>query len=225
MLSYSAPANPSSVESMSYGDAPSAPLARDHAPSLQETDIHRELNQMEELLLDSPRIPLSRRTLVDEDRILEQLDAIRLALPDVIHDALNVVRQKEAILQEAEQYSQEIIASAERRAVQILDEMPLIRQAEMEAAQTRQQLQRECQALREEFLAEMEQLRRQTQQEADDLRQRAIAECHDIQQGADDYADQVLRDMEHRLTTMLTVIRNGRQQLQVQQAHEQSRRT
>ena len=207
-LSPTQPTVSSPIYSMTYGDAPREPMT-------SELDIHRELNRMEELVLDSPRIPLSRRTLVDEEQLLEQLDAIRMALPNVLQEALNVVHQKEAIVQEAEQYSQEIIASAERRAIQMMDEMGLVRQAEIEAAHTRQQLQQECETLREEFLAEMEQIRRQTQQEADDLRRMAISECQDIQQGADDYADRVLGGMERQLTDMLSVIRNGRQQLEV----------
>ncbi|NET49402.1 MAG: hypothetical protein F6K09_11910 [Merismopedia sp. SIO2A8] len=192
---------------MTYGDAPREPIPR-------EIDIHRELNRMEELVLDSPRVPLSRFALVDEERLLEQLDAIRLALPAILQNALNIVHQKDSILQETEQYAQEIIAAAERRAMEILDEMGLVRQAEREASQTRQQLQQECTVIREELLAEMDQIRRQAQQEADDLRQMAIAECQEIQQGADDYAEHVLHDMEQHLTAMLTVIRNGRQQLQ-----------
>lgn len=196
---------------MSYGNFPDESTSSDGLS--RSIDLHRELNRMEELVLDSPRIPLSNRTLIDEDRLLEQLDAMRLALPTVLQEALAIVQQKEAIFQDAEKYAQDIIASAEQRAVQILDESGLVRQAELEAAQTRQQLQQECEVLRDELLADMEQIRRQAQQEADDMRQMAIAECQDIQQGADDYADRVLSNMERQLTDMVTVIRNGRQQL------------
>ena len=200
------------VAPMSYGTFPEEPMSNEGTS--RTIDIHRELNRMEELVLDSPRIPLSNRTLIDEDHLLEQLDAIRLALPVVLQEAMGIVQQKDAIFREAEKYAQEIIASAEQRAVQILDETSLVRQAELEAAQTRQQLQQECEILRDELLAEMEQIKRQAQQEADDMRQMAIAECQDIQQGADEYADRVLSNMEQQLIDMISVVRNGRQQLQ-----------
>jgi type II secretory pathway predicted ATPase ExeA len=45
-----------------------------------------------------------------------------------------------------------------------------------------------------------------------------IAECEDIQRGADEYADRVLSDMEAQFTEMMRVIRNGRQQIQVDSA-------
>ena len=207
------------VAPMSYGTFPEEPMSNEGTS--RSIDIHRELNRMEELVLDSPRIPLSNRTLIDEDRLLEQLDAIRLALPMVLQEATGVVQEKDAIFREAEKYAQDIIASAEQRAGQILDETSLVRQAELEAAQTRQQLQQECEILRDELLAEMEQIKRQAQQEADDMRQMAIAECQEIQQGADDYADRVLSNMERQLLDMVSVVRNGRQQLQGEPSNPQ----
>lgn len=178
-------------------------------------DIQRELNRLEEMILDSPRILLSRRTLVDEEHLLEQLDLVRLNLPTAFQEATEITRHKEEILLEAEQYAQEIIESAERRAAQILDEMNLIRQAELEVQQLRQQAQRECESMHEQTLADIELMRRQAQQEIEELRRQALLECEDIQAGADAYADRVLRDMEHQFSDMIRVIRNGRQQLQV----------
>ncbi|WP_228035577.1 hypothetical protein [Oculatella sp. LEGE 06141] len=194
----------SSNSGVTYGDA-----AR-----IGGVDIQRELNKLEEMILDSPRIPLSRRTIVDEEHLLDQLDLIRLSLPTAFQEASEVVREKEELLLEAEQYAQEIIEAAEQRAAQILDEMGLLRQAELEVQQIQQRVQQECEAAREQTMADIEQMRRRAQQELEEIRQMAIAEAEDIQSGADDYADSVLKDMEQQLLDMVRVIRNGRQQLQ-----------
>lgn len=192
-----------SADGVAYGDA----------TRVGGVDIQRELNKLEEIILDSPRIPLSRRTLIDEEQLLDQLDLVRLALPSAFQEAIDVVQQKEEMLLEAEQYAQEIVEAAERRASQVLDEMGLLRQAELEAAQIRQQVQQDCEAVQEQTMLEIERMRRQAQQELEEMRQMAIAECEDIQVGADDYADRVLRDMEQQFQDMIRVIRNGRQQL------------
>jgi F0F1-type ATP synthase membrane subunit b/b' len=176
-------------------------------------DLQRELNRLEEIILDSPRVPLSRRTLVDEDQLLEQLDLVRLNLPPAFQEATELVVHKEEILQEAEQYAQEIIAAAEQRAAQILNDMGLVRQAEQEAAQIRHQVQIECDAIQQQTLADIDQMRRQAQQELDEMQRRALAECEEIQAGADDYADRVLRDMEQQLSEMMRVVQNGLRQL------------
>jgi len=177
-------------------------------------DIQRELNRIEEIILDSLHIPLTRRTLVDEEQLLDQLDLVRLNLPAAFVEAEEIVLQKEEILRQAEQYAEQIIAAAEQRADQILSEMDIVRQAEMEAQQIRQQVQEECRAIQEQTLAEIERMRLQGQQELVQIRARALEEAEDIQNGADDYADRVLGSIEQQLSDMLRVIRNGRQTLQ-----------
>ena len=177
-------------------------------------DIQRELDRLEELILDSPRIPFSRRTLVDEEQLLDQLDLVRLHLPAAFTEAESILRSKEDILMQAEKYAQDIIEAAEQRAVQILDEIGIVRQAKQEAEALRQQVQAECESVQEQTITEIEQLRRQTQQEIEDMRRQALAECDAIETGADEYADSVLTNIEHQLTDMLRVIQNGRQHLQ-----------
>jgi F0F1-type ATP synthase membrane subunit b/b' len=184
-------------------------------------DIQQELNRLEEMILDSPRLLWSRRTLVDEDQFLDQLDLVRLSLPEAFHEAEEVVRQKDEILNQAEQYAQDMIEAAERRAAQIMNETGIIRQAELEAQQIRAQVQEECEAVQQQTLAEIEHKRRQAQQDLEELRRLAIEECEDIQNGADQYADKVLRDMEAQMAEMTRIIRNGRQQLQINQPEVQ----
>jgi len=172
--------------------------------------VQPELNQLEEIILASPRIPLIGRTLVDEEQLLEKLDLLRLKLPVAFRQAEAIVSQKEEILLQAEQDAEEVIDAAEVRAAQILNEMGIIRQAEREADLIRQQIQQEFDAAQ----AEINQMRYQAQQELKEMRLHAIAECKDIQQGADDYADGVLKNIEQQLNDMLRVIHNGRLELQ-----------
>lgn len=176
-------------------------------------DIQRELNRLEEIILDSPRIPFVGRTLIDEEQLLDQLDIVRLNLPVAFQEAEMIVRHKDEIFQEAELYAEEIIEAAEQRAAQILNEMGLVQQAKVEADQLRKQVQLDCEAIQQATIAEIEQIRYQAQQEWEEMRARAIAERDEILNGADDYADRVLNSIEQQLADMLKVIRNGRQHL------------
>jgi F0F1-type ATP synthase membrane subunit b/b' len=155
--------------------------------------------------------------LIDEEQLLDQLDLVRLNLPAAFQEATEIILHREEVLLEAEQYAQEIIADAERRALHILDEMGLVRQAEMEAQRIRQQVQIECDEMQQQVLVDIEQMRRQAQQELQEMQQMAIAECEQIQRGADEYADGVLQDMEQQFAEMLRIVRNGRQQLHMNQ--------
>jgi F0F1-type ATP synthase membrane subunit b/b' len=167
------------------------------------------------MILDSPRF--LRRTLINEDEFLDQLDLVRLSLPEAFHQAMEIVQQREEILDQAEQYAQEMIEAAQQQATQILNEMGIIQRAEHEAQQIRSSVQQDCDAIQQQTLAEIDRMRLQAQQDLEDMRHRAIEECEDIQIGADQYADQVLRDMEAQMSEMLRIVRNGRQQLQINQ--------
>ena len=192
------------------------PINSSEAPinGARGVDIQRELNRIEEIIFDSWHIPLTRRTVVDEEVLLAQLDLVRENLPIAFEEAEKIVRQREEILLQAEEYAQEIMEAAERRADQILDEMGIIQQAEHEANQIRKRVQQECEAIQEQTMTEIERMRLQAQQELEQMRQIVLAECEDIQNGADDYADAVLENIEQQLNEMLRVIRNGRHQLQ-----------
>ncbi|MEM6255679.1 MAG: ATP synthase F0 subunit B [Cyanobacteria bacterium P01_D01_bin.156] len=176
-------------------------------------DIQDALNQIEESVLDSPRLPVMGRTMINEDDLLDQLDAVRLNLPSAFQEAQQLLEQRNEILSEAERYAQEIVTTAEKQAAAILNETVILRQAEQQAQQLRLQVEQECAALRSQTMMEIEQLHTQTNQECDEMRTGAIAECHAIQTDADTYADQVLQRMETQFSEMLGVISNGRQQL------------
>lgn len=173
------------------------------------------------MILDAPRIPLTRRTMIDEELLLDQLDLVRVSLPEAFQEAQEIVRQKDEIFLQAEQYAQEIIEAAERRAAQVLNESGVMRQAEMEAQQLRQRVQQECDAVQQQTISEIERTRLQAQQDLEAMRRTAIEECEEIQIGADSYADRVLRDMESHVSDIMRIVRNGRQQLQINQPENQ----
>lgn len=187
-------------------------------PNPEDLDIQQELNKLEEIILASPRVPFSGRTLVDEDQLLDQLDAIRLNLPPAFRQAVQILQQHNALMAEAERYAQDLIAAAEQQAAQMLDELGIVRQAEQMAQQIKTQAQQDCDSLRTQVMGDIEQMQIQAQREWESLRQKALAEQDTIQQEADGYADQVLSNVEQQLSQMLRIIQNGRSHLQP--AHE-----
>ncbi|NJL83229.1 MAG: DivIVA domain-containing protein [Chloroflexaceae bacterium] len=201
-----------SPPSANNGNHAEPSLSPPQAPAV-DLDIHKEFNRVEEIVLDSPRVPFTRLTLLDEDRLLNQLDFVRLNLPEAFEKALSIIQQQEQIISQAEAYAEKLVQTAQNRAAQMLDEMAIVRRAEQEAGQVRQQIQRECEVIQQKTLAEIEQLRRAARQELEQMRQQTLAECTEIQRGADEYADAVLARIEQQLREMMQIIYNGRQQL------------
>ncbi|MCC5637975.1 DivIVA domain-containing protein [Nostoc sp. CHAB 5844] len=176
-------------------------------------DIQQELNRLEDLILSGWRVPLTGRTLIDEDKLFEQLDFIRVSLPSVFQEAAAILQHKQEVMLEAEEYGQQIVEAAQAKRAQILAESDILQQAEREAEQLRRQTQQECQEMMQETIAEIDRKRQACMEELEQMRQTAIAQAQEIEDGADQYADSVLENIEQDLKDMLRIITNGRQQL------------
>ena len=192
---------------------PVTPQAARASDSVQRLDIQQSLDILEELILESPRVPLSRRTLVDEDKLLEQLDRIRLNLPSVFQEATHVLQQRDRILGSAEQQAQAMLNEVEHEAARRLQEMGIVQRAEEQARQVQHKLQQECETLRSQTMAEIEQWQETARQHWETTKQQAESECAAMKQEADVYAAQVLQRVEHQLSEMLRVVYNGRRSL------------
>ena len=180
-------------------------------PQLDAGSVFAAIDRLEESILNSPRVPLTGKTMVNEEELLEQLDTIRLNLPEIIAFAQSIVESKERLMKEAQQQIQQIVAEANQRAYQVANELGIIDRSKQEARQIRQMAIAESEHLRQQTIVEVERLRNYHIQEIEQMRNKAMAECQQIQDGADEYADRVLHDMEDRLTDVLQAIQQGRQ--------------
>jgi cell division septum initiation protein DivIVA len=175
-------------------------------------NLHRQIDQLEEMILEStPRF--MGRTWVDEEKLCQQIDQVRLALPDSISKAEELLQNRQTIVTEAERHAEELVENAKRKAQMYLDESMLMRQAEQEANQLRRHTQEECDQLRREILEEVNQLRRQAQKELEANHQKVRLEAENLKVGADQYCDQSLITLETQLIDMLKVVQNGRREL------------
>ena len=182
-------------------------------PQLEAGSVFAAIDRLEESILNSPRVPLTGKTMVNEEELLEQLDTIRLNLPEIIALAQSIVESKERLMKEARQQIQQIVAEANQRADRVANELGIIDRSKQEARQIRQMAIAESEHLRQQTIVEVERLRNYHIQEIEQMRNKAMAECQQIQDGADEYADRVLHNMEDRLTDVLQAIQQGRQRL------------
>jgi len=184
-----------------------------HHETVKRLDIQQSLNVLEELILESPRVPFSGRTLVDEDQLLEQLDRIRLNLPTVFQEAIQIVQQHDRIINQANQYAQEMMEAAEQEAARRVDDLGIVQQAEHQARQVKQQLEQDCEALRSQTRSEIEQWQNAAEQYWEETRRTTEDECLALRQDADVYASEVLQSLEQKLSDMMRIVRNGRSTL------------
>ena len=184
--------------------------------SNQGLELQKQLQRLEEIIvMEGMKLPMTNRTVFNDEQLLSQLLMIEKSIPVSITQAEQILEEQDDIIHKAQQKAQDIIKQAEKRAAQIANELTIIKQAETEAQQLRNQVQEEVEKIRRQNFSEIERVRRQTQQEIDAMRRTAQMECRQLHQESDRYADSVLLDLEHNLGGMIKVIQNGRRHLQV----------
>ena len=89
-------------------------------------EILQIIESLEDVLEASPSVPLSGKTLVNKEEILEIIRKLRLRIPDEIKAASKISDDKEHILSQAELEAQRIIKDAEIRFDELVDEHEII---------------------------------------------------------------------------------------------------
>lgn len=124
------------------------------------------IDELEDALAEGRRLPFSGgRLLVDEERLLDIIDRMRVAIPEEHKRARRIVQEQERL-----------IAEAQARVQQVLEERGLLEAVDAERAR---------------------------------LLQHAEREAAQVRAGADEYARQVLEELDDRLTKLVTSVRNG----------------
>lgn len=108
------------------------------------------LDRLEEALAGGSRVPLTDRTLVDEQECLDILDQMRVALPDEVKYARRVVAEREHMLAQARDEVERIIRNAELRAGRLVEEHAVVRTAQARALQIEDQAERAAEEIRAE---------------------------------------------------------------------------
>ncbi len=75
----------------------------EHRPSEGTVELLYLLDQLEEMVGVSKRVPFSHRVMVEEDEFAELVEQLRLAIPSEVKQAQRVIRDRERIIAEAQQ--------------------------------------------------------------------------------------------------------------------------
>ncbi|HOE70764.1 MAG TPA: hypothetical protein PLE10_04425 [Brevefilum sp.] len=96
-------------------------------------DILHLVDRLEELFNESRPIWLTHSVIVDEDRMLDLIDQMRVAIPEEIKKAQQVVAQRDRILAQAKEEANRTIALAREKADKTLEDNEIIQAAKMRA--------------------------------------------------------------------------------------------
>ena len=93
------------------------------------------LNDLEEMVEESTKIPLTGKILIDADELLDYVDRIRAVLPDEIKQAKWITREHQRIIADAEQEAKRIVQQTQDNLIKQAEESEIARQAQDYAEQ------------------------------------------------------------------------------------------
>jgi hypothetical protein len=111
-------------------------------------DILQLIDRLEELFNESKAIPLTHNVLVDEDRMLELIDQMRIAIPDEVKKAQQVLAQRDRVMAQAQEEANRTIALAREKANEMAHKDNVVVEAQRRAEQILSQGRADAEATR-----------------------------------------------------------------------------
>lgn len=93
-------------------------------------DILHLVDKIEALFNESKPFPFTRNIVIDEDKLLDIIDAMRVNIPEEIKKAQQIVSQKDRIIAQAQEEANRIIDLAKDKAEQIVEREAIVRSAQ-----------------------------------------------------------------------------------------------
>ncbi|HLE92140.1 MAG TPA: hypothetical protein VI753_13400 [Anaerolineales bacterium] len=111
-------------------------------------DILQLIDRLEELFNESKAIPLTRNVMVDEDRMLDIIDQMRIAIPEEVKKAQQLLGQRDRVLAQAQEEANRTIEIARQKADQLVTRDMILQEAQRRADQVLAQARGEADGIR-----------------------------------------------------------------------------
>lgn len=93
------------------------------------------LEDLENLIETSGRIPMTTKRVIEEEEIMRVLDAINESLPLELEESRRIMAEKDKILADAQRQADTLIAQAKDYIAKLTEESELVKQAQTQANQ------------------------------------------------------------------------------------------
>ncbi len=98
-------------------------------------DILHLVDRLEEVLNQSRPLWFTKSVIVDEDRILDIIDQMRVAIPDEVKKAQQLLAQRDRLLAQAQEEANRTIAIAREKSEQLVERDAVVQAAQVRAEQ------------------------------------------------------------------------------------------
>ena len=111
-------------------------------------DILQLIDRLEELFNEAKALPFTHNVVVDEDRMLELIDQMRIAVPEEVKKAQQVMAQRDRVMAQAQEEANRTLQLARDKADQLVQKDMIVGEAQRRAEQIVNQARGEAEATR-----------------------------------------------------------------------------
>lgn len=98
-------------------------------------DILHLIDRLEELFNESRAIPFTHNVVVDEEKMLDLIDQMRVAIPEEMKNAQQLIAQRDRILAQAQEEANRTLVLAREKGEQLLERDSIVQNAQSYAEQ------------------------------------------------------------------------------------------
>jgi len=113
-------------------------------------DIQHLVDNLEQALNESTRVPLSAYLIVNEEKVYSLLDQMRVAVPEEIKRANRIEAEKDRILAQAKEEAERIRDLARQEAGELVKRDAIVNAAQHRAENVLERARRDADALRQD---------------------------------------------------------------------------
>lgn len=113
-------------------------------------DILHLVDRLEELFNESRPFPFTHSVIVNEDRMLDIIDQMRVSIPEEIKKAQQIVAQRDRILAQAQEEAQRTISLAREKSESLIERDSIVEAAKARAEQIIDQIRDENEKTKQE---------------------------------------------------------------------------
>jgi vacuolar-type H+-ATPase subunit H len=111
-------------------------------------DILQMIDRLEELLNESRPLPFTHNVIVDEDRMLDLIDQMRVSIPEEVKKAQQVLAQRDRLIAQAEEEANRRLNLARDRSSELVERDQVVQAAYAQAEQIKDQARLDSESIR-----------------------------------------------------------------------------
>jgi len=111
-------------------------------------DILQLIDRLEELFNESKNVPFTKNVMVDEDRMLDIIDQMRIAIPEEVKKAQQLLGQRDRVLAQAQEEANRTLEIARQKSDQLVTKDVIMQDAQRRAEQVLAQARAEAETIR-----------------------------------------------------------------------------